>query len=396
MNTGGDETHSATKTKKHKNTVTVLSEIAPSATTSSTLNLPAQSNLHTGRLSSTSEHVLVAFGTIGAFIILLAVVYFTARWKKIDLLSRARGRQISKGGPRGWYGWREREMDYATDGPPPKYPGYDEEFDLPSEQKRVPAQRQLNAKYSSPTIVPKLATPESAATLLRGIDTQRQEAVREALLSNPAPFGVSLAQSTEQPVGEPFYSQPSYDPISTHNQTYNSNAASAGHSRRNSESNEPTQREIKYMSYLSSLSSGFGDQIIIPEPVSTKPTNIRASRQSYRQSRKFSWAGSAEGLHGDRDTVYTTTSTDSTPPRFQTINSWVAQQTGRVERQQQANDEVPAMPGIPRPLQTGVSVDHQRKPSEDPAFRHHPGDEIELSRGVRIPSTILDKNFGIS
>ena len=150
------------------------------------------------------------------------------------------------------------------------------------------------------------------------------------------------------------------------------------------------------MSYLSSLSSGFGDQIIIPESLSAKPLNVRASRQSYRQSRKLSWATSSRGPQDLRDTVYTTASIESTPPRFRTINSWVAQQTSHVHAKQKIQDEVPAMVEIPKSLQVGVAgVDHQRKHSEDPAFRHHPGDEIELSKGSRIPSTILDKKFGI-
>lgn len=332
---------------------------------------------------------------LGAFIIFLAIVYFIARMKKIDLFSKARGREFSRGGPRGWYGFREREMDYSTDGPPPKYTGYDEGFEFASEQKAVPSQRQVDAFYS-PTTPPTLATPESAAALSRGQDTQRQETVREALLDKSAPFGVSPAQPTEQSATQAFYNQNlSYDPNSTYNPnlTYNSNAATAGLSRQNSDAYDPAQREVNHMSYLSSLSSGFGDQIIIPEPLPTKPNNAGASRQSYRQSRKFSWATSARGPQGDRDTIYTTASIDSTPPRFRTINSWVAQQVGRVQKEQ-AQDEVPAMPEIPKPLQAGV--DHQRKASEDPAFRHHPGDEIELSKGSRIPSTILDKKFGIN
>jgi hypothetical protein len=335
---------------------------------------------------------------LGAFIILVAVVFFIARMKKIDLFSKARGREFSRGGSRGWYGWREREMDYTTDGPPPKYPGYDESIEYPAEQKAVPAQRQLNAFFSPTTTLP-LATPESAAGLSRA-DTQRQETVREALLDNPAPFGVSPAQPaqpTEQSAAQAFNNQPSYDPNPTFNPnlTYNTVATAGGLSRQTSDANDPVERAVNHISYLSSLSSGFGDQIIIPEPGPTKPNNVRASRQSYRQSRKFSWATSARGPQGDRDTVYTTSSIDSTPARFRTINSWVAQQTGRLQKQNQIKDEVPSMPEIPKPLQIGVGVEHQRKSSEDPAFRHHPGEEIELGKASRIPSTILDKKFGI-
>lgn len=367
------------------------------------MELPAQPNDHgdkDGALSPTAEHLLIAFGAIGAFIIFIAAVYFIARMKKIDLFSKARGREFSRGGSRGWYGWRGKEPDYTTDAPP-KYTGYDESLEYPSEQKTIPTQRQLDAFYS-PTSMPQMASPESAAALSRA-ETQRQETVREALLANPAPFGVSPAQPAaqasqpaQQSATQAFYNQnASYEPNPTYNQTFNTNATAGGLSRQTSDAYDPAQREVNHMSYLSSLSSGFGDQIIIPEPGPTKPANVRASRQSYRQSRKFSWATSARGPQGDRDTVYTTSSVDSTP-RFRTINSWVAQQTGRLQRQNQAQDEVPSMPEIPKPLQVGVAPTHQRNQSEDPAFKHHPGDEIELSRGSRIPSTILDKKFGIS
>ena len=275
---------------------------------------------------------------------------------------------------------------------PPKYTGYAESFDYASEQKTVPAQRQLDA-FFSPMSMPALATPESAAALSR-TDIQRQETVREALLDNPAPFGVTPAQPTEQSAAQAFYSQNTlYDPNPSYSQTFNTYTTAGGLSRQASAAYDPAQREASRMSYLSSLSSGFGDQIIIPDSGPTKPTNVR---QSYRQSRKFSWATSARSPQGDRDTVYTTTSLESTPPRFRTINSWVAQQTGRVQRQHQSKDEVPSMPAIPKPLQIGSAANHQRSQSEDPAFKHHPGDEIELSKGSRIPSTILDKKFGIN
>lgn len=154
------------------------------------------------------------------------------------------------------------------------------------------------------------------------------------------------------------------------------------------------------MSYLSSLSSGFGDGLIIPE-ASTNPN----SRQTYRQSQnpsatasRFSWARS-QG-QGQRDTVYTTTSEESAP-RFRSVTSWVAQQTGRVQVETQKKEQgqghvpdVPAIP-IPMPLQAHAGLNHQRNLSEDPVFKFHPGEEIQISRGSRVPSVILNKKTGI-
>jgi hypothetical protein len=346
-----------------------------------------------------------------------AGIYFFTRMMKIDILSKFRNRAFSRGGARGWYGWRRQSMDYSD--PPPVYPG---EF-YPAEEKAIPAQRQLDA-FFSPMARPPLATPAGAAALTN-TDPQRQETVRVALLDNPAPFGVSPeAQAGGLSATQNFYNispqnanlprQPStqasqnsqVSALSQQNTTLsrqpgtqasllsqaNSNYNNTGTQNtfltmQTADAYDPNQREVNHLSYLSSLSSGFGDGLVIADS-----TVNGAPQQFYRQSQsqgaaRFSWATSVR----DRDTVYTQASMESAP-RFRTVNSWVAQQSSRVERQRQSNDEVPAMPPIPLPLQAGVN--HHRKPSEDPAFRAHPGDEIPIPGGSRVPSEILDKTIG--
>lgn len=175
------------------------------------------------------------------------------------------------------------------------------------------------------------------------------------------------------------------------------------------------------MSELSSLSSGFGDaQIDIPEsgPIngmgtlnstydpngnSTLNTNAAMinSLPKYRASfmqrasrafpeplnSRFSWtiANELEIPAGQRDTMYTTTSEDSAP-RFRTINSWVDQQTHRVERGK--TEPVPSMPPLP-PSQRLLS-----RRSESPPFRVHPGEEIAIPEAKRVESAILDSKVG--
>lgn len=311
------------------------------------------------------------------------------------------------------------------DNPPQYYGGYN------SNEKSIPTQQHIEAFYS-PGGMPPLAIPGTADALSRA-NSQRQEQVRQALLDNPAPFSASQYSQASSPVEQvaglsatqAFYNidaqntslareplnaysntgsqnMPASDALSDYNNTGNKNMLLTRQpgtqtTQTTSGAYDPNQREVNHMSYLSSLSSGFGDGLIMPEPTVVGG----ASRQTYRQSRnpgaapgasRFSWATSVPqtpGLKGDRDTIYTTTSTDSAP-RFRTVNSWVAQQAGRVDKQQQGDRDVPAMPPIPHPLQTNFSVDHQRKPSEDPAFRHHPGEEIAIGRGSRVPSSILD------
>jgi hypothetical protein len=355
---------------------------------------------------------------LGAFIIITAGIYFFTRMMKVDVLSKCRNRTFSRGGARGWYGWRRKPTDYSSD-PPPVYPGEG----YPPDEKAIPAQRQLDA-FFSPMARPPLATPAGAPGL-NNTDPQRQETVRSALLDNPAPFGVSQeAQAGGLSATENFYnispqnanlsrqpgtqasqnsqisglSQPntmlSRQPgtqmsfLSQTNSNYNNTGTQNTFlTMRTADAYDPNQREVNHLSYLSSLSSGFGDGLVIPDS-----TVNGATQPGYRQSQsqgaaRFSWVTSVR----DRDTVYTQASIESAP-RFRTVNSWVAQQSNRVERQQQSNDEVPAMPAIPLPLQAGV--DHKRKPSEDPVFRAHPGDEIPISGGSRVPSEILDKTIG--
>lgn len=97
------------------------------------------------------------------------------------------------------------------------------------------------------------------------------------------------------------------------------------------------RRQPNRASEISSLSSGFGDgDILVPPAVAQVPAQGNMSRESWLS-------------RGNRETIYTETSEDS-PPRFRTVNSWVNQQTGRVKRQQAREGEdgdVPPVPGLP-------------------------------------------------
>jgi hypothetical protein len=54
--------------------------------------------------------------------------------------------------------------------------------------------------------------------------------------------------------------------------------------------------------------------------------------------------------------------------------------------------EVDSMPAIPVPAPV-KKASHRRLQSEitDPGFKYHPGDEVPLSTGARVPSAILNK-----
>ncbi|PBP27974.1 hypothetical protein BUE80_DR001110 [Diplocarpon rosae] len=376
-----------------------------------------------GQLSAESEHWLIALGAIGGFILAASAIYFLIRLKErnIHFPTTTTNRTFGKGGPRGWYGWRKQDQGYM-DYPPQYY--------YSSDEKLSPIQQNAESYYL-PAGTPVMASPGASGSLSRA-NSQRLE-VRPGHFDNQGSIGAPQYSHTSSPVEQAgvisatqaFYNiggqnvaRPAEPLIASSNtgshevlgdnafsqydNTGSNNTLASGQPNTriiptDSSAYDPSQRQTNHLSYLSSLSSGFGDGLIMPEPT----VNGGASRQTYRQSRdpgnpvapRISWATSAApqipGVKGDRDTIYTTTSTDS-GPRFRTVNSWVAQQSDRVDRQQKSDREIPTMPPIPHRLQTQFKTFHQRNLSEDPAFKHHPGNEIAIGGGSRVPSSILD------
>jgi len=158
-------------------------------------------------------------------------------------------------------------------------------------------------------------------------------------------------------------------------------------------------------SELSSLSSGFGDAIIdVPEsgpsPVNRK--NVPVLAQLQLGLPRFSWANVPTphtlGEHRRRETMTTTTSGDSTP-RFRTVRSWVDHQSSRLLRTQDSvagsergSEPAPALPEIPAEYATRQ---YKRRSSveTDAAFKVHPGEEVEIRQGSRIPSAVLTRKL---
>lgn len=140
---------------------------------------------------------------------------------------------------------------------------------------------------------------------------------------------------------------------------------------------------------------------------------------------RFSWTNSQapQTPHDpNRDTMSQPLGRDSfmtnrsSVPRFRTINSWVNQQSNRVEEQklreqyrmtqsstysEDVNDDVvPEMPPVPKNYKqtsglAGKDIKHQRHETNTsvgtaPIFKQHPGTEVRFSTRSTVPSEILD------
>ncbi|KAM3537505.1 hypothetical protein ARSEF1564_009571 [Beauveria bassiana] len=129
------------------------------------------------------------------------------------------------------------------------------------------------------------------------------------------------------------------------------------------------------ISDLSSLSSGFGDgDIFVPSKQARKSTtssklqnvmshsdnnndnnnnnnNNNNSNSSSNNRHSTATTVTTTTTRGDtrRDTVFTEASEDS-PPRFRTVNSWVRQQSGRVKRAKQREQDAADESGTPPPV----------------------------------------------
>lgn len=129
---------------------------------------------------------------------------------------------------------------------------------------------------------------------------------------------------------------------------------------------DPAKRAVYRASELSSISSGFGDgDIIVPVPAGSMPDvrPLSYSKTPSNLSRANSIAGrSATGQVENRDTIYTTTSED-VPARYRSVNSWVNQQTGRVQREQQrSGEDVPPVPALPAEDRLTLMMDDGEEP----------------------------------
>ncbi|XXG96570.1 hypothetical protein Hte_002855 [Hypoxylon texense] len=284
-------------------------------------------------LDATAEHLLIAAGAIGAFILFCFIGWIVYRVLKrpkdggsgfgfIDKLSRRR-----KGPMEGT--WDGRTLYMANEAPP------------------IYEKGEFGTTMSGNFFAPGKAYAPGPGSVARSVASNSETGtLRRPLNDNLAP-----ASMMDQ------YAENDASSINNNvNLTLRSQMTQMSQPYYN-ESDMPRQPPGpgNRASQLSSISSGFGDgDIIIPPPLAVQkplpdpnsgtPNADGAAREN--PATRDSWV-SRDGER--RETIYTTTSEDR-PARFRSITSWVNQQAGRAKRagsRARERGEVPVMPAVP-------------------------------------------------
>jgi hypothetical protein len=383
---------------------------------------------HDRPISQTTEHLLIAAGSIGATIIIVMVVLamYTMRKRGLtfkDVLQQGK-QQLRRGSPpppQSRYGLDKKNFDdeYTY--------GMNDSFNAPQ-----------------PTVAPK----------------------RSSSLSS---------QKRLQPLGRSdSFNQP---PTRDGTQSFYDDTPSISNSHRRNDSATPSSPVLPIEGQRRSASTrntrsmdGDEESLRFPDPSQEQSRNLPppptfrqflSNRPSISQrpgfggasaaaagggfASRFSWTNSQapQTPHDpSRDTAAQPLGRDSfmtsrsSVPRFRTVDSWVNQQSNRVEEQRlkqqfrmtqsttYSDDEVPEMPALPsgvpknasgitrQPSAAGLSrngsksglvgrdIKHQRHDTQTtaPIFKAHPGTEVRFSTRSAVPSEILDRgrdNFAL-
>lgn len=294
-------------------------------------------------LDPAAEHLLIAAGAIGAFILFCFI-----GWVVYRVMKRSKGGP-GFGGNRGLgfidkLSWRRKEpMEgtwdgrtlYMTNEAPPIY------------EKGGFGTGSMQTFYG-----PGKAYPSAPGSVVRSV-APGSETGTLRLNDNPALAGII---DQYQPGNEGTMNNGNIY-LTLRSQMSQPYFTESEVARQQPVANNPVRAPGTRASQLSSISSGFGDgDIIIPPPLAVSkplPTPnteeddpIEDKPTTDKPGSRDSWV-SRDG--GRRETVYTTTSEDR-PARFRSIGSWVNQQAGRTKRagsRARERGEIPVMPAIP-------------------------------------------------
>ncbi|KAI8956496.1 hypothetical protein F5Y11DRAFT_179006 [Daldinia sp. FL1419] len=278
-----------------------------------------------GVLNPTAEHLLIAAGAIGAFILFCFIGWIIYR-----VLKRTKGQSIGISGGTGFIDKFSEKRRGSMDGPT---------LYMANEAPPIYEKGEYGTMRSDTFYGLGKAYPPGPGSVVRS--NSQSGTLRQSPDSNP-PLASIINQYTpgnggtanngngnatmESQVTQPYYNESELP-------------------RQPPEAYGAPKRTWTRASEISSISSGFGDgDIIVPPPSGTnKPVPVPTEDNP---SARDSWMSRP----GDRrETVYTEASEDR-PARFRSITSWVNQQAGRAKRagsRARERGEVPVIPAIP-------------------------------------------------
>ncbi|KAF1921455.1 hypothetical protein BDU57DRAFT_553592 [Ampelomyces quisqualis] len=335
--------------------------------TSRSFTMPSATSVDTaGGISRTTEHLLIAAGSIGTTIVIAMIVLglYILRKRGLSISDVIRnGRGSGKKG-----------------GPP-----------MPSKSGSLSTQTPLNPLAQSNSFKPDLDLSDSAnKSFLDVASPLLQNSHRRDISSTP-----SSPLFPIQDTGR------SYSPHKTRSLredeealTYKSDprarqpsALPAPPTFRQFLSNRPSASQRPLPGAGGGMASRFSW------------TNSNAPQTPHDPPRDTALAATAIG----RDSFITTR---SSVPRFRTIDSWVNQQSTRIEEQRlkqqfrmtnsttysDGDDVVPEIPPVPQHGVPASRTTHRRNDTVDtaPIFKHHPGTEVRFSTHSTVPSEVLD------
>ncbi|KAF1847118.1 uncharacterized protein K460DRAFT_352298 [Cucurbitaria berberidis CBS 394.84] len=354
-----------------------------------------------GGISRTTEHLLIAAGSIGATIVIVMIILaiYTMRKRGLstrDVVQRAKNR-MNRGPP-----------------PPPKYDmdnkqSYDDDY--------------ANAKNKS--VLPPIPAAIKSRSGSLSTKTPLQALGRSASQRNLESGGLG---------NRSFYnSTPSRQ--DSHRRDISATPSSPilpiqsmrrSASTRNTRSLNGDEEALQY-------SDSPQQRALPPAPtfrqfLSNRPSISHRPGLGGAMMSRFSWTNSnaPQTPHDpSRDTVAQPIGRDSfmtqrsSVGRFRTVDSWVKQQSNRVEEQRLKQqfrmtqsstssgegddvDQVPEMPAVPKKSKDarasslpGKDIKHQRHDTTTtvqtaPIFKAHPGTEVRFSVRSEVPSEVLD------
>ncbi|KAF9732443.1 hypothetical protein PMIN02_009677 [Paraphaeosphaeria minitans] len=386
---------------------------------------------HKGGISQTTEHLLIAAGSIGATIVLVMIVLaiYTMRKRGLTLAQAIKQgkHQVTRRGPP----------------PPPKsQPSWDAKQSFSNDYGALrkntvtPPQAALSRSGSPSSQTGPIALGRSDSFNLQNTKSADGRGSTFLLESPPPPRRDNSNRSGPTSI-TPSYAvlgQDSRRSVSTHNtRSVDENASELMYKDVSQErTTSPLPPPPTFKQFLNNRPSisgkaGFGGMMS-----RFSWTNSNAPQTPKVTTSQDPYQGGRESYMTSRSSV----------PRFRTVDSWVNQQTNRIEAQKlkeqfrltststvytqdEEADHIPEVPAMPKnverlressapmsaslPLRApatpplppsmglpGKNIKHERHDTRTtvdtaPVFKQHPGNEVRFSTRSTVPSEILDR-----